>query len=125
PLGVPIPDRITGEPNKRGLTIVDNMTAAGGVFGIEYGASNLTFKDLRLIGNGKLANSTPVGGSMFTNDSDAVIRIYNEQNRQLFIQHVVDTVPIHNIRIENCEIGNAKYGLFDHGIHDQFELSPS
>ncbi len=125
PLGVPIPDKLVAEPNKRGITIIDNSTAAGGVFGVELGASNLIFKDLRLVGNGKLANSSLGGGTMFANDSSAVIRMYNEQNRNNYIARILDTVQIHNIRVENCEIGNAKYGLYDHGLHDQFELGPS
>ena len=34
PLGVPIPDKAVAEPNKRGMTIIDNASVAGGVFGV-------------------------------------------------------------------------------------------
>jgi len=109
PLGVPIADKLTAEPNKRGITIVDNETAPGPIMDIEEGASHLTFKDLVLHGSG-----------FFADDSSAVIRIYNDQNRTIFIQGVFDTVPINHIMVNNCELGNAKYGLFDHGLHDMF-----
>jgi hypothetical protein len=112
PLGAPIPDKLVGESNKRGMTIIDNSTAAGGIFAVEEGASNMTFKDLRLVGNG-----------MFSNDSDAVIRIYNEQNRLIYIQrHVLDTIAIHNVAVNNCEIGNGKYAIWDHALHSQLNI---
>ncbi len=114
PLGVPIPDKLTAEPNKRGITIVDNETTPGPVFDIEEGASHITLKDLIIHGNGN-----------FTDDSSAVVRIYNEHNMTIFLQQVRDTVPINHITINNCEIGNAKYGLYDHGLHDQFNIGQS
>ena len=119
PVGAPIPDRLVPEPNKRGITIVNNLTAAGSVFDMEEGASNITLKDLILTNN-----------RMFTNNNDAVVRIYNEQNRNLYLgigapNPIKDTIPIHNIRIENCELGSAKYGIWDHAIHTQFNIGKS
>jgi|GEM_PF-3210416 len=111
PLGVPVPDKLTAEPTKRGITIVDNETSAGPVFDIEQGASNITLKDLIIHGNGN-----------YGNDSSAAIRIYNDQNQTVFLQAVHDTVPINHIMVNNCELGKAKYGLFDHGLHDMFNL---
>ncbi|HEX5317338.1 MAG TPA: hypothetical protein VFX22_11880, partial [Candidatus Kapabacteria bacterium] len=109
PLGVPIPDKLTAEPAKRGIAIVDHETTPGPIMDINEGASHLTFKDLILHGSG-----------FFADDSSAVIRIYNEQNRTTFLHGIFDTVPINHIMVNNCELGNAKYGLFDHGLHDQF-----
>ena len=119
PAGAPIPDQLMAEPNKRGITIVNNLTATGSIFAMEEGASNITLKDLVLTNNGKLSN-----------DSDAVVRIYNEQNRNLFLgigapNPIMDTVPIHSVRIENCELGNAKYGIWDHALHTQFNIGKS
>ena len=120
PAGAPIPDKLIAEPNKRGITIVNNLTASGAVFAFEEGASNITLKDLVLTNNGK-----------FSSDSDAVVRVYNEQSRSLYtgnsgvITPVTDTVPIHNIRVENCELGNAKYGIWDHALHTQFNIGKS
>jgi hypothetical protein len=112
PLGAPIPDKLVGEPNKRTMTIIDNSTAAGGIFAVEEGASSMTFKDLRLIGNG-----------MFSNDSDAVVRIYNEQSRNVYVQrHILDTIAIHNVVVSNCELGNAKYGIWDHAMHPELNI---
>ena len=119
PAGAPIPDQLVAEPNKRGITIVNNLTAAGAVFAFEEGTSNITLKDLVLKSNG-----------LFTKDSDAVVRIYNEQSRNLYLgtgapNPIRDTVAIHNIRIENCELGNAKYGVWDHALHTQFNIGSS
>jgi hypothetical protein len=119
PVGAPIPDPLIAEPNKRGITIVNNSTAAGSVFAFEEGASTITLRDLVLKNNG-----------LFSNDSDAVVRVYNEQNRLLYtgrtdVAPITDTVPIHNIRIENCELGNAKYGIWDHALHTQFNIGKS
>ena len=120
PAGAPVPDKLTAEPNKRNTTIVNNLSRAGAAFGIEEGASNITLKDLVLTNNGK-----------FSNDSDAVVRIYNEQSRAFYTGNggtttpVTDTMPIHNIRIENCELGNAKYGIWDHALHTQFNIGKS
>ncbi len=111
PLGVPVPDKLMAEPAKRGLTIVDNETNAGSIFDIEQGSSHLTMKDLILHGNGN-----------FTSDSSSAIRIYNQQNRSIYLQLVHDTIPINHIVVNNCELGNAKYGLYDHGLHDMFNL---
>ena len=119
PAGAPIPDRLVAEPNKRGITIVNNSANAGAIFAFEEGASNITLKDLVLTNNGK-----------FSSDSDAVVRVYNEQSRNLYLgtgaaNPIRDTVPIHNIRIENCQLGNAKYGIWDHALHTQFNLGKS
>ena len=120
PIGAPILDKLVVEPNKRGITIVNNLTTTGAVFAMEEGASNIMLKDLVLTNNSK-----------FSNDSSAVVRIYNEQNRALYtgnggaIAPVTDTVAIHNIRIENCELGNAKYGIWDHALHTQFNVGKS
>ena len=119
PTGAWVPDQLVPEPNKRGITIVNNSTTPGSIFDIEEGASNITLKDLVLKNNGN-----------FTKDSSAAIRIYNEQNRNLYIgtgapNPIRDTVPIHNIRIENCELGNAKYGIWDHALHTQFNVGRS
>ena len=111
PLGVPVADKLTPEPAKRGITIVNNETAAGPVFDIEEGASHITLKDMILHGSG-----------FFADDSSSVVRIYNEQNQTIFLQAVHDTVPINHIMVNNCELGNAKYGLYDHGLHDMFNL---
>ena len=111
PLGVPVPDKLTAEPTKRGITIVDNETSPGPVFDIEQGASHLTLKDLVLHGAGN-----------FANDSSAVVRINNVQNMTVYLQAVHDTVPINHVVVNNCELGNAKYGLYDHGLHDMFNL---
>ncbi|MHB8391925.1 MAG: T9SS type A sorting domain-containing protein, partial [Acidobacteriaceae bacterium] len=111
PLGVPVADKVTPEPNKRGITIVDNETSPGPVFNITEGASHLTLKDLVLHGNGN-----------FANDSSAVIRIDNEQNQTIYLQAVRDTVPINHVVINNCELGNAKYGIWDQGLHDMFSI---
>ena len=119
PAGAPIPDKLVPEPNKRAITIVNNSVTAGAVFAFEEGASNITLKDLALKNNG-----------LFSNDSDAVVRIYNEQSRNLYLgigtpNPIMDTVPIHNLRIENCELGNAKYGIWDHALHTQFNIGKS
>ena len=120
PAGAPIPDKLVAEPNKRGITIVNNSTSPGGIFAFEEGSSNITLKNLVLKNNG-----------LFSNDSDAVVRIYNEQSRKLYtgtpplLAPIVDTMPIHNIRVENCELGNAKYGIWDHALHTQFNIGKS
>ena len=119
PAGAPIPDEFVAEPNKRSITIVNNSANAGAIFAFEEGASNITLKDLVLKNNGR-----------FSSDSSAVVRIYNEQNRNTYLgvgtlTPIRDTVPIHNIRIENCELGNAKYGIRDHALHSQFNVGKS
>ena len=116
PAGAMVPDKLVSEPNKRSLTLINNGASAGSIFAIEEGASNITLKDLVLTNNAK-----------FSSDSDAVVRIYNEQSRNTYLgvgtpNPIRDTVPIHNIRIENCELGNAKYGIWDHALHTQFNL---
>jgi hypothetical protein len=88
PSGAPIPDKFVPEPNKRGIAIVNNSVAAGGIFAFEEGASNITLKDLVMKNNG-----------LFSNDSDVVVRLYNEQNRILYtgrtgVVPITDTVPI-------------------------------
>lgn len=110
PSTVPLPDKITGEPNKRGITIVNNETNAGAVFGIEEGASNITLKDLVMHGNG-----------MSGNDSCSVVRIFNEHNLSIYSSFVHDTVGMNHLVVNNCELGNAKYGIYDHGYHDAFD----
>ncbi len=110
PSTVPTADKLVAEPAKRGLTIINNESNAGAVFGIEEGASNITLKDLILHGNANYAN-----------DSSAVVRLYNEHNFATFTAGVNDTIPINNIVINNCEIGNAKYGIYDHGFHDAYD----
>ncbi len=110
PSTVPSPDKVTAEPLKRGLTIVSNETKAGAVFGIEYGASNITLKDLVIHGNG-----------MFANDSCSAVRIYNEHNFFVYSSGIHDTVATSNITVNNCELGNAKYGIYDHGYHDAYD----
>lgn len=110
PATVPTPDKLTPEPLKRQMTIINNETNAGAVFGIEEGASNITIKDVIAHGNGYYAS-----------DSSSVIRFYNEHNPQLY-PSVNDTVAQHGLMINNCELGGAKYGLYDHGLHDQFDV---
>src|ERR1051325_7962066 len=123
------------------MTIIDSATVAGGIFSLEEGSSNIVLKDMRLIGNGKLRlpnvnipvnslNSYTIYG--VSHDSDAVIRLYNEHNDVIYggagvgvgsiATGVADTVAIHQIRIQNCEIAGAKYGIFDHGYRDGFPL---
>jgi len=140
PIGVAPPDQLVAEPQKRTMTIIDSSTAAGGIFSLEEGSSNIVLKDLRLIGNGNVrlpnvnipANSTN-SFSIYgvSHDSDAVIRMWNEHNDVLYAGFggigatatgVADTSAIHDIRIENCEIAGAKYGIYDHGYRDGFPL---
>ncbi len=117
PRTAPTPDKIVAEPAKRQLTIVDSESAAGPVFGIEWGAHSITMKDLILHGNGNITES---GAPIFSNDSSSVIRMYNEHNLLIYAQGVHDTVEINHIVVNNCELGNAKYGIYDHGLHDQY-----
>ena len=119
PAGAGGPDQLVSEPNKRSFTLVNNGASAGSIFAFEEGASNITLKDLVLKNNG-----------IFSKDSSAVVRLYNEQSRLLYtgrtgVAAVRDTVPIHNIRVENCELGNAKYGIWDHALHTQFNIGKS
>jgi hypothetical protein len=109
PLGVPIPDKVVAEPNKRGITIIDQRTVAGPVFDIEQGASNITMKDLVIHGNG-----------FYADDSSSIVRLWNQANFTLYLQLVHDTVPINHIMVNNCELGNSKFGIRDDGLHDQF-----
>ena len=110
PSTVPTPDLAVAEPAKRGMIINSNMSAAGAVFGIEEGASNVNMKDLVIHGNG-----------MFAADSDAVIRIFNDHSFFTFQNGIHDTIAMHLDNVNNCEIGNAKYGIYDHGYHDAFD----
>ena len=63
-------------------------------------------KDLIIHGNGGLTN----GG--FASDSCAVIRIYNDHNISTYSSGIHDTVAIQYIVVNNCELGNAKYGIY-------------
>ena len=110
PATVPSPDLAVAEPAKRGMIITSNQAAAGAAFGIEQGASNITLKDLVIHGNG-----------MFGNDSSAAIRIFNDHNFFIFQNGVHDTVAMNHEIVNNCELGNAKYGIYDHGYHDAFD----
>ena len=49
------------------------------------------------------------------------IRIFNDHSQFVFASGVHDTVAMHEDNINNCEIGNAKYGIYDHGFHDAFD----
>ncbi len=110
PSTVPTPDHITPEPAKRGITIIDNRTTGGSVFGIEEGTNHITLKDLVIHGN-----------ATFGSDSSAGVRIYNDHSLAAYASGVKDTIAINNIIINNCEIGNVKYGIYDHGYHDAFD----
>lgn len=110
PSTVPSPDLAVAEPAKRGMIITSNQSAAGAAFGIEMGASHITLKDLVIHGNG-----------MYANDSDAVIRIFNDHSFFTFQTGIRDTIAMNHEIINNCELGNAKYGIYDHGYHDAFD----
>ena len=116
PSTVPTPDLVVPEPAKRGMTITSAETNNGAVFGIEEGACNITLKDLIIHGNGSLSQT--VG---FASDSCMGIRIFNGHSQFVFASGVHDTVAMHEDNINNCEIGNAKYGIYDHGFHDAFD----
>ena len=115
PSTVPTPDLLVAEPAKRGMTIVNNETNNGAVFGLEYGIHDITLKDLIIHGNGGLTN----GG--FASDSCAAVRIYNDHNLSTYSSGIHDTIAIQYITVNNCELGNAKYGIYDHGYHDAFD----
>ena len=113
PSTLPIPDKVTPEPFKRGITIVDNRTVSGPVFDFELGASNVTLKDLIIHGNG--------ANGFYTSDTCDGVRMYNDRSQITYAQNVHDTVAIHGITVNNCEIGGTKYGIHDHGLHDEFD----
>jgi hypothetical protein len=110
---VPTPDLVTAEPIKRGITVINNSTASGAVFGLEYGPNHLTLRNMKLVGNGQ-----------FTNDSSSVVRLYNETSQQSFLNFFrrQDTTKAHDILIDNNEIGNAKYGVWELGLRPAYNL---
>jgi hypothetical protein len=114
PVGVKTPDKLVAEPTKRGITIVDSTTQAGAIFAFEWATHDVNVRNLRMIGNG-----------MFTNELSAGVRMYMEPNQISYLNGVRDTTPLHHITVENCEIGNVRYGIADHGSHTQFSLGQS
>jgi hypothetical protein len=110
----PTPELYRADVSKRGMTFINNSTAAGSVIACEFGKHHMTFKNLKLVNNG-----------IYGNDSSAVIRLYNEATRSSFLGGVTDTTPNHDIRIENNELGNAKYGVKELGLQPLFSLGPA
>ena len=110
---VATPDSIGIQPNKRGIKVVNNGSVAGSVFGLEYGgAQHITVRNMVLVNNGQ-----------FGNDSSAVIRMYDTASFNSYrILQIRDTVPSHDVLIENNEMGNAKYGVNQLGIPPQYNL---
>ena len=49
------------------------------------------------------------------------VRIYNDHNLSTYASGIHDTIAIQYITVNNCELGNAKYGIYDHGYHDAFD----
>jgi hypothetical protein len=75
----------------------------------------MTFKNLKIIGRG-----------MLTNDSSSVIRLFNERSLQTFtLNRITDTMPNHHITVENTELGNARYGIYDRGLAPLFSVGPA
>ena len=112
----PSPERMVADPLKRNMTIVDSSNRAGGLFAFEHGFSHhITLKNMKLIGDGRM-----------TNDSSSVIRLYNERSLETFLfNRITDTMPAHHITIENNEIGNARYGIYDRGLQPLFSVGPA
>ncbi len=115
PSTVPTPDKVMAEPAKRGMTIVKQETNAGAVFGIEEGASNITLKDLIIHGNGALSKQWICErfllGSPYLQRSKPVRLCARVQRYGCDARNSVN----------NCELGNVKYGIYDHGFHDEFD----
>ncbi|HET6512577.1 MAG TPA: hypothetical protein VFH43_10330, partial [Candidatus Kapabacteria bacterium] len=112
----PTPELRVQDPLKRGITIVDSSSVAGSTFAIEHGfANNLTFKNLNVIGRGNL-----------NSDSSSVFRLYNERSLATFSEfRITDTMPNHHIVIENNQLGNARYGIWDRGLQPLFSVGPA
>lgn len=107
----PAPDAIVAEPTRRNITIINNSTAVGAVFGMEYGRSNLVFKNLNIINNGNL-----------TSAGSNAIRMTNLYNTTSFLSGITDTSSNTNITIDNCFIGNANTGIYDVGTVPLFDI---
>ena len=108
----PSADLPIAEPNKRGITIVNQSTTPGGIFNMQYGRHDLVFKNLRLINNGNLTTS-----------GSNVISMINNYTFQSFVTGVNDTAPEWNITIDNNEIGNANIGVWDVGTIPLFDIN--
>ncbi|MEI8135254.1 MAG: T9SS type A sorting domain-containing protein [bacterium] len=105
----PSADLLTPEPAKRGITFINNSSALN-LFDIEFGRTNLTFKNLIIRSNGNLNNSGSVAISM--------PNVYTSSS---YLAGVVDTAANQNITIDNCEIGNANTGILDVGTTPLFD----
>ena len=106
-------DQILPEPTKRGIKVIDNSTAAGGVFGLEYGgAQHMKIRNMILVGNG-----------MFSNDSSQVIHMFDTASLNTYRFLIVrDTIQNHDNLIDNNTIVNARYGINEIGVPPQFNL---
>src|SRR6185312_13454282 len=115
------PDTVLAEPTKRGITIVDSLTKPGAVFAMEYGPNHINLRNLILIGNGNMTNPA-TNQPMYFNDSDAVVRLYDNFDQSTYIRGYRDTVALNHIILDNCQLGNARYGIWDKGVHPLFDL---
>jgi len=105
----PSPDLVTPEPAKRGITMINN-SGANVLLDVEFGRTNLTFKNLRLVNNG---NTSGIGSN--------VISITNGYSASTYLSGVVDTSIDHDITIDNNEIGNGNIGILDIGTTPLFD----
>jgi hypothetical protein len=107
------PDLVTAEPVKRGITIINNSTFAGGsVIGMSYGRHDLMFKNLKIRNNGNTANG-----------NSQAIHMENIYTQQSFLNGIHDTSAEYNITIDNNEISNAGIGISDVGTIPLFDIN--
>jgi hypothetical protein len=99
------------EPSKRGITIVNQSSGIGSTFLFDFGRSNITLKNLKIWHNGNRNNT-----------NSRAIQIRNTYDLQSFNAGVNDTQAHRFITIDNNEIGNATFGIWDFGTIPLFNI---